>query len=105
MPAVGRFARPEPHLRSFAFWNTHGVRLSDFELVERCPDFRRWSFIARGRSIRGTVHARADFPSNHVATRMGRKGEEDVFPYRFRQIDFLMSVEFQLTREVSDPNR
>ena len=45
MPAIRRFARPETHLRSFTFWNTHGVRLSDFELVECSPDRRRWSFI------------------------------------------------------------
>src|SRR4029453_708950 len=40
-----------------------------------------------------------------VATRMGRKGEEDVLSYGFRQIDFLSTGEFYLNGEIVDRNR
>jgi hypothetical protein len=37
-----------------------------------------------------------------VATRMGRKGEENVLSYGFRQIDFLFTGEFDLNGEIVD---
>jgi hypothetical protein len=34
MPAIGRFALSQSHLRSFSFWNSHGERVRKAEFAE-----------------------------------------------------------------------
>jgi hypothetical protein len=80
-------------------------KLFQFKLIERAPYLARGLMAIGRRSGCGAFNARAHSLAAPVATRMRRKGEDDVFSNGFRQIDFLTSRYFHLAREILHPDR
>ena len=78
------------------------VDLLQFQLIQRAPHIRFFGvWLARGFGL--SVKRAWAFPlAIPVAMRMGRKGEQNVFPYRLCQVHGFSFSEFHLAGELRD---
>ena len=105
--AVGGFARAQPHLGHLAFWNSHSQLVFLILSWSSAPHASRVS--ERGSPAVSVFdprkYALADSLAIPVAMRMGRKGEQDVFPHGLCQVHHFGAGQFDLAGEIGDSQR
>src|SRR5258705_1360433 len=106
MPTVGGLTGAQAHLRGFAFWNSHKIRIIDFlifqslQFVQSAP--RRIAGRLRGIGGRLRKACWTDLASIRITSGMSRQSKMYIFPYLRGQVNQLPSVEFPLKGERLD---
>ena len=88
VPAVSGLASTQAHFGHFSFWNSHKTKSRrlrlKLEAVQRIP---HWSRLFDLNGFLGwQLQSRANFQTGPIAVRVGRKGEDNVFPERLCQV-------------------
>jgi hypothetical protein len=105
MPAIGGLTGAQAHLRGFAFWNSHKIRIIDFlifqsQFVQSAP--RRIAGRLRGIGGRLRKACWTDLASTGITSGMGWQSEMYIFSYLRGQVNQLPSVKLLLKGERLD---
>ena len=113
-PTMRGFARAQPHLRRFTFWNSHTSRIGkqeigktqilEIELIERAP-IRLPRFWHPNVGFRGAMGGGANSIAFPVATRIRGQIQQDVLSNEGREIDRLRPGELGVEGELRHANR